>query len=106
MRTEVASAPQAGSPRAILEMATAFQRSRILLTAHELDLFTALDDEPKSSADVAKTLGTDRRDDVRGFPDQGNAARAHAIGDEAGQREARTPADRRDGAEEAHQSVI
>ncbi|MGE5849957.1 MAG: methyltransferase [Candidatus Methylomirabilota bacterium] len=61
MRTEVASAPQAGSPRAILEMATAFQRSRILLTAHELDLFTVLDDEPKSSADVAKTLGTDRR---------------------------------------------
>jgi SAM-dependent methyltransferase len=42
-------------------MATAFQRSRVLLTAHELDLFTALGEEGKSSAEVARVLGTDER---------------------------------------------
>ncbi len=61
MQTDVAPVPQAASPRAILEMATAFQRSRVLLTAHELNLFTVLDEGPKSSADVAKTLGADQR---------------------------------------------
>ncbi len=35
MSTDVASIPQAASARVILEMATAFQRSRVLLTAHE-----------------------------------------------------------------------
>ena len=61
MQTDVASVPQAGSPRAILEMATAFQRSRVLLTAHELDLFTVLGGTGRSSAELAKALGTDER---------------------------------------------
>jgi len=61
MQSDVASIPQAASPRAILEMATAFQRSRVLLTAHELDLFTLLAETWKSSAEVAKALGTDER---------------------------------------------
>jgi SAM-dependent methyltransferase len=47
--------------RGILEMATAFQRSRVLLTAHELDLFTLLGETWKSSAEVTKALGTDSR---------------------------------------------
>jgi SAM-dependent methyltransferase len=42
-------------------MATAFQRSRVLLTAHELDLFTLLGETWKSSAEAAKALGTDAR---------------------------------------------
>ena len=61
MQTDVASVPQAASPRAVLEMATAFQRSRVLLTAHELNLFTLLGETWKSSAEVAKALGTDAR---------------------------------------------
>jgi 2-polyprenyl-3-methyl-5-hydroxy-6-metoxy-1,4-benzoquinol methylase len=42
-------------------MATAFQRSRVLLTAHELDLFTVLGETWKSSTEVARALGTDAR---------------------------------------------
>jgi SAM-dependent methyltransferase len=61
MQIDAAPVPPTASPRAILEVATAFQRSRVLLTAHELDLFTALDEEPKSSADMATVLGTDHR---------------------------------------------
>lgn len=61
MQTDPASAPQTASPCAILEIATAFQRSRVLLTAHELDLFTVLGETWKSSAEVAKALGTDGR---------------------------------------------
>lgn len=49
------------NPRAILEMATAFQRSRILLTAYELGLFTVLTDESQTSAEVAEALETDPR---------------------------------------------
>ncbi len=61
MTTDKASAGQALTPRDILEMATAFQRSRILLTAHELDLFTALGEVRKTSVEVARVLGTDER---------------------------------------------
>lgn len=61
MPTDVAPSQQAGSPRHILEMATAFQRSRILLTAHELDLFTLLGEAGKSSVEAAKALGSDER---------------------------------------------
>jgi ubiquinone/menaquinone biosynthesis C-methylase UbiE len=49
------------SPEAILEMASAFQRSRVLLTACELDLFTVLGEARRSSAEVARALGTDER---------------------------------------------
>jgi SAM-dependent methyltransferase len=49
------------TPRAILDMAMAFQRSRPLLTAYELDLFTVLNDERRSSADVAAAIGTNPR---------------------------------------------
>ncbi len=47
--------------RAILELATAFQRSRPLLTAYELELFTILNDEERTSADVAAAIGSDAR---------------------------------------------
>jgi 2-polyprenyl-3-methyl-5-hydroxy-6-metoxy-1,4-benzoquinol methylase len=49
------------SPDQIVEIAVAFQRCRVLLTAYELDLFTALGEEEKSSSEVAKALGTDAR---------------------------------------------
>jgi cyclopropane fatty-acyl-phospholipid synthase-like methyltransferase len=48
-------------PDRIMEMVTAFQRSRVLLTAYELELFTVLDNESKSSAQVAGALRTDKR---------------------------------------------
>ena len=48
-------------PDRIMEMVMAFQRSRILLTAYELELFTVLDEESKSSAEVAGALGTEKR---------------------------------------------
>ncbi|MGD2092830.1 MAG: methyltransferase [Candidatus Aminicenantes bacterium] len=40
-------------------MVRAFQRSRALLTAYELELFTALGNESKSSAEAAGMLGTE-----------------------------------------------
>jgi SAM-dependent methyltransferase len=49
------------SSRPILEMANAFQRSRVLLTAYELGVFTVLNDEWKTSAEVAHALETDER---------------------------------------------
>lgn len=49
------------TPRAILDMAMAFQRSRPLLTAYDLGLFTVLNDERRTSGDVAAALGTDPR---------------------------------------------
>lgn len=53
--------PSPYNPQAIMEMAVAFQRSRVLLTAFELDLFTVLNEEARSSAEVAEALGTDPR---------------------------------------------
>ncbi len=47
--------------RRIHDIATAFQRSRVLLTACELDLFTVLHDEVRTSTEVAEALGTDPR---------------------------------------------
>ena len=44
-----------------MEMAWGFQNSRILLTAYELELFTALGDKSATSAEVARSLGTDER---------------------------------------------
>ena len=53
--------PAALSPRNIMEMASAFQRSRVLLTAYELDIFSALGENRKSAADVAGRIDTDER---------------------------------------------
>ncbi len=49
------------TPDRIMEMVMAFQRSRVLLTAYELELFTVLGNESKSSAEVAGALGTEKR---------------------------------------------
>ncbi len=49
------------SPVNVMEMAWGFQNSRILLTAYELELFTALGDKSATSAEVARSLGTDER---------------------------------------------
>ncbi|MCX6581445.1 MAG: methyltransferase [Candidatus Aminicenantes bacterium] len=48
-------------PDAIMQTVMAFQKSRILLTAFELELFTALDGESKTSAEMAEQLGVDKR---------------------------------------------
>jgi len=48
------------TPDRIIDMVIAFQRSRVLLTAYELELFTALGNESKSSAEVAGALGTEK----------------------------------------------
>jgi SAM-dependent methyltransferase len=45
----------------IREVAYAFQKSRILLTAYELDLFTVLGQDPKTSGEVAHSIGADAR---------------------------------------------
>jgi 2-polyprenyl-3-methyl-5-hydroxy-6-metoxy-1,4-benzoquinol methylase len=58
---EKSAAGDTPSTRPILEMATAFQRSRVLLTAYELGLFTVINDEWKTSADVATALESDPR---------------------------------------------
>ncbi len=47
--------------RPVQEMAAAFQRSRVLLTAYELGLFTVLNDEWKTSREAAEALDTDAR---------------------------------------------
>jgi SAM-dependent methyltransferase len=49
------------TPKALMELATAFQRSRPLLTAFELGLFTVLNSETRTSDETAEALGTDRR---------------------------------------------
>jgi SAM-dependent methyltransferase len=49
------------SPKPIMEMATAFQRSRPLLTAFELGLFTVLNSEARTSDETAAALETEPR---------------------------------------------
>lgn len=49
------------SPDDFMEIATDFQRSRILLTAFELGIFTTLGKDRQSSAEVAAALKTDPR---------------------------------------------
>lgn len=49
------------SPGEFMEMVNAFRISRIILTAHEMNLFTLLKDGSLTSAVVAKTIGTDER---------------------------------------------
>jgi len=49
------------SPSSIHDTVYGFRTARVLLTAYELDLFSALEDEPKTSAEVAHFLRTDER---------------------------------------------
>jgi len=49
------------SPAQLLEMANAFRLSRIILTANELGIFDQLQDEERTSSNVAKHLQTDPR---------------------------------------------
>ncbi len=49
------------SPSKILDTVYAFRSARVLLTAFELDLFTALGDSAKTSAEVARKLRTNAR---------------------------------------------
>jgi len=51
----------AEGPNRILEMARAFQESRILLTGAELGVFGAIGDDTLTSADVAARIGADPR---------------------------------------------
>jgi SAM-dependent methyltransferase len=49
------------SPGEFMEMVNSFRISRIILTAHELNIFTLMKDGPVSSQMIAGTLGTDER---------------------------------------------
>ena len=49
------------TPESIREMIIAFQRSRVVLTAFELGIFTALGDDALSAADVSGKTGTDAK---------------------------------------------
>ncbi len=49
------------TPESIREIAAGFQRSRVLLTAYELGVFSAVGKGRESSQNVAQTLGTDWR---------------------------------------------
>lgn len=45
----------------MMELSRAFQGSRIFLTAYELDIFTVLGDEEKSSEEIARAIEADHR---------------------------------------------
>lgn len=49
------------TPEALMETARAFQISRIILTGAELDIFTKLAHEPKTSMEISEELGLDQR---------------------------------------------
>ena len=49
------------SPSEFSEMVNAFRISRIILTAHELDLFTLLKEGPLTSTAIVKKIGTNER---------------------------------------------
>ncbi|MGQ9655757.1 MAG: methyltransferase [Thermodesulfobacteriota bacterium] len=49
------------NPKRVMEAARAFQVSRLILTAAELDLFTMLQEVPRSSAQVSDATGLDKR---------------------------------------------
>ncbi len=49
------------APEQLFEMAMGFQRSRIFLTAYELDIFTAMGDSALSPKDIAEKTGADLR---------------------------------------------
>ncbi len=48
-------------PDQIIEMASAFQKSRIILTAFELDVFTSIGKDGKTSGEVAASIRADHR---------------------------------------------
>lgn len=60
-RENVRSRREGISVEEIMELSRAFQGSRILLSAYELDVFTVLGDEEKSSEEVADAIGADPR---------------------------------------------
>jgi precorrin-6B methylase 2 len=45
----------------IMELSRAFQASRVFLTGYEMDVFSVLGDEEKTSYEVASAIGADRR---------------------------------------------
>ncbi|MBI5416643.1 methyltransferase domain-containing protein [Candidatus Poribacteria bacterium] len=49
------------SPNSIMDLASAFRKSKVLLTAYEFDLFTALDEKNLSADEVAKKIGSEKR---------------------------------------------
>ena len=49
------------SINAVLDMVYGFQRSRVLLTASELDLFTVIGTDQKSAKEVAMTINANER---------------------------------------------
>jgi SAM-dependent methyltransferase len=61
LTTMMTPADPSSSPRAIMEIAAAFQRSRPLLTAFELGVFTVLNDEARTSVEVAEAVEADPR---------------------------------------------
>ncbi len=61
MRPPESAAGGFTSPDSLFELVFAFQRSRTLLTAFELEVFTALGEASRTSAEVARALGTDPR---------------------------------------------
>jgi SAM-dependent methyltransferase len=61
MRTKSQDPKKNLSPATILDIAYAFRSARVLLTAYELGVFTALGDGTKSATEVAQLLRTDPR---------------------------------------------
>ena len=61
MTSPIAESAETQSPQAIMELASAFMRSRAFLTACELDLFTVVGTGERTSAEVAQDLGADAR---------------------------------------------
>ncbi|MDH7571600.1 MAG: methyltransferase [Armatimonadota bacterium] len=53
--------PDFGTPEAIFGVGSAFQQSRVLITAAQLDLFTLLSSGPQSVQTLAARLGANRR---------------------------------------------
>jgi 3-hydroxy-5-methyl-1-naphthoate 3-O-methyltransferase len=53
------TAPRPASPARLLELATGYQRSRILFAFIELDLATLLAESPRSTGEIAASLGAD-----------------------------------------------
>jgi SAM-dependent methyltransferase len=54
-------APSELTPEHLREIAVSFQKSRIFLTAYELDIFTALGDAKRTAGEVAAAIGCDER---------------------------------------------
>ena len=55
------SKKQEPSPGRIMELSRAFQSSRVFLTGYEMDVFSVLGDDEKTSAEVAGAIGADPR---------------------------------------------